>query len=850
MLRATFKSLLSRKARLLLSGIAVILGVTFVSGSLVLNSSLGESVRSMFTTVFDDVDVQVSAKSEGSGLGGAAPIPPDAVDEVTQVSGVSDAEGLVQDSTGIVRVVGTNGKVPPMTGAPTVGQNWVEPKDPVELRDGRAPEADDEIVLNAALSDATGYKVGDEVPLITLNPNPAEFTVVGIIGYSGDRDSIAGEQTVMFTMDAARANLMKEPEAFTTISVTAADGVNADELRDDISAVLGSDYKVQTGKDLAQEQTETFQTFLDFFNYLLLGFGAVALIVSIFLIINTFSIIVAQRTRELALFRAMGAGRGQVTGSVMLEALVIGLFSAAIGLGLGIGIGYLGTVLLSDTGGEAMGAELVVPWTAVAAALGVGVGVTMAAAILPALNASRIPPIAALRDAASTARPVRWFAVVGGLLLVGGGALLWAGLSGKFGDGDNRLWAILAAVGLLFIGSAVFTPVIARPLVSVIGMLMSWSIPGKLGRRNSSRNPRRTAITASALMIGIALVTAVGVLFSSAQASIKQYFDTSISADIMIAGQQTGPQPPQFDRSVLSDVRDMPDVQDVAGSYYTEGSINGDQVNMTGVDDAAAYADLMGNTVDKGSLSDFGADDIAVYSQRAKDEGLAVGDTVTAKIGSDKQDRTLEVAAILDAGGEDGNWLVSAENADDFTVTSPIQAYVKLDDGASKKAAIKDINQLLDDNPLVSAGDISGLTDQIGQIFDIILLVVQILLGLAMFIAVIGVVNTLTLSVLERTRELGLLRAVGMTRGQVTRMVTVESVVISLFGALLGVGIGAGLGIAVQQALKDELVDVLAMPWNTMVFYVVAALAIGLLAALIPAYRANKLNVLNAISYE
>ncbi|CAM3156429.1 ABC transporter permease [Stackebrandtia soli] len=850
MLRATFKSLLSRKARLLLSGIAVILGVTFISGSLVLNASLGKSVESMFSTVFDDVDVQVTAEADGaSPYGEIAPIPESVVAEIDAVDGVSETTGLVQDGTGLVRVVGKNGKVPPMMGAPTIGQNWTGTGGALELRDGRGPEADGEIVVNETLADATGYEIGDTIPILTLAPEPVEYEVVGIAGYSGARGSIAGEQSIWFTLDTARSVLMTTPDSYTNIMVDADPGVGVNELRDRLADALGGDYTVQTGAELAEEQSTAFQSILSFFNYLLLGFGAVALIVSVFLIVNTFSIIVAQRTRELALFRAMGASRGQVTGSVLLEAFVIGLFSAVIGFALGIGVGYLGTTLLAGTAGESLDATLEIPLSAALAAVGVGIGVTMIAAILPAINASRIPPIAALRDAAATVRPVRWFAIIGGLMLVAGGGLLWAGLSGGLGDGDNRLLGILGATGLLFIGAAIFTPVLAKPLVSAIGRLVSFSLPGKLGRRNSARNPRRTAITASALMIGIALVTTVGVLLSSAQASMAKFFDENVSADILIAGAQTGMHPPTFSPEVLTETRDLPDVNQVVGIYADTTRLDGQDMTVYAVDDLAAYVDLLGDKVSDGDVAGFGADDIALYPSQAEQFGVDVGDSVDVSFSAAEEPVTLTVAVILDAD-MDGLPVVSADHADAFTLSSPAQAFVQLNDGADKGDVIEEINGLLDSNPEVSAADMSAFTDQITQIFDVILLVVQILLGLAIFIAIIGVVNTLTLSVLERTRELGLLRAIGMTRGQVTRMVTVESVVISLFGSLLGLGIGAGLGIAVQQALKDDFVDVLAMPWGTMAFYLVAAVVIGVLAAMIPAYRANRLNVLNAISHE
>jgi len=848
MLRATFKSLMSRKARLLLSGIAVILGATFISGALVLNSSLGKTVESMFTTVYDTVDIQVTPADQNP-FGGPSPVPAEVVDQVGDVDGVARATGLVEDGSGVIRIVGKNGKVIPSF-SPVIGTNWTPIEDPTELRDGREPLADDEVVVNEALLSSTGYKVGDQLPLITINPDVTEFTIVGSIGYSGGRDSIAGEQSIMFTLDAARANLMSEPDAFTVIDVRTEVDADLAQVRDAIAAQLGDQYQVQTGEDLAAEQTEAFSALLSVFNYLLLGFGAVALIVSVFLIVNTFSIIVAQRTRELALFRAMGAGRGQITGSVLLEAFIIGLLSGLLGLAFGIGLGYLGTVALSGTAGEAMTAELAVPVSAIVAAMGVGVGVTMLAALLPAINASRVPPIAALREAASTARPVKLFAILGGLLLALGGTGLGLSLTEQLGGGEERIMSTFLSLGIIFIGAIVFTPVVAKPLVSLIGAIMSWSMPGKLGRRNSSRNPRRTAITASALMIGITLVTAVGVLFSSAQASISKFFENTMSADILITGTQTSATIPTYNIELTDRVRQLDGVDQVASVYFEELNLDGRDYYVQATDNLAGLTDMQGDNVADGQVGDFGGDDIALYQETADNLGVKVGDTVSVTFAEADSPQTLTVSAIIESAAGGNGMFISNEQVDNFVTKHPIQSMVQLDEGADKDRIIEEINAIFADNPEIAAADIGILTDQLTMVFDVMLMVVQILLGVAMLIAVIGVVNTLTLSVLERTRELGLLRAIGMSRGQVTGMVIVESIVISVFGALLGLAIGAGLGIAAQQVLKDNMLDVLAMPWGTMVGYLVAAVAIGTVAALIPAFRANRLNVLDAISYE
>ncbi|MGH8877837.1 MAG: FtsX-like permease family protein, partial [Stackebrandtia sp.] len=421
---------------------------------------------------------------------------------------------------------------------------------------------------------------------------------------------------------------------------------------------------------------------------------------------------------------------------------------------------------------------------------------------------------------------------------------------GKLDTTDTR-YAVFGAVLLLFLGATIFTPVVARPLVSLLGFLFSWSLPGKLGRRNSGRNPRRTAITATALMIGITLVTGVGVLFSSANASIQKYMSEQVKMDLMISSVAQGENPTTFDKKLIDDTAEVDGVDKVVESYMDyQTTLDGEDIVPQATSDVKGLTNLLGVTEVSGDMDSLGPDELLLSKAKAKETHKEVGDTVEITFPKADGPKEFTISGIVDTGDMAAPWIIDASNAKDFFADAPSQAYVELDDKDDAKAVMKDINDLMgDDYPLVTVTDTSAFTEQLNQMFDIMLTVVQVLLGLAMLIAVIGVVNTLTLSIRERTRELGLLRATGLTRGQVTRMVTVESIVISLFGALLGLGVGAGLGIAVQRLLTDFM-DVLAMPWGTMVFYVVAAVVVGFFAALIPAYRANRINVLDAISYE
>ncbi|HET8658468.1 MAG TPA: ABC transporter permease, partial [Micromonosporaceae bacterium] len=534
MLRATLSSLLARKLRLVLSGLAVVLGVMFVSGAFVLTDTLGRSFDGIFSTVYSATDVEVSgepkvALAETEGEQVLPNMPADVVERVRSVPGVADATGVA--SADGARVIGANGKVVTSFGPPRLGLNWTGESQLVQLREGRGPAAPDEIAVNAALARAAGIKVGDRVGVLTLQPKRT-FTLVGIFGYSQGRDTIGGVQTVAFTTPVAQELMLGEPNVFTSVEVRAADGVTPEQVRDRVAAALGNGYVVKTGTELAAQSSAEFKEALRFFNYVLLGFAGVALFVGVFLILNTFSIIVAQRTRELALMRAIGAGRRQMVGSVLLEALLIGLLASVLGLAAGVGVGALLAWALGQFSG---GLELVgvgVPAAAVVSAFAVGLLVTVVAALLPAVRASRVAPVAAMHDAATPDRPLTRVTVAGTAVLAAGGAALGLGLSGN--AGDATLWTVLAGVLVSFVGVALLTPVLARPVVSVLGRLFSWSVPGKLGRLNSGRNPRRTAITAAALMVGIALVTGVSVILSSVTKSFDKLARDSVQAEIFV----------------------------------------------------------------------------------------------------------------------------------------------------------------------------------------------------------------------------------------------------------------------------------------------------------------------------
>ncbi|MFI5935441.1 ABC transporter permease [Actinoplanes sp. NPDC051494] len=845
MLRATLKSLLARKLRLVLSGLAVVLGVMFVAGAFVVTDTLSRSFDTIFADAYSTTDVGVTAKpriavDELEGEEVAAPLPAAAIEKIRATAGVRSAVGLVEADG--ARVIGSDGKVLTSMGPPRMGTVWTGTDDLVQLREGRGPAADGEIAVNATVAKAAGITVGDRVGVLTLEPRK-EFTLVGVWGYSGDRDSLGGVQEVAFTEPVAQRLMLGATGVYSSVRVQAGDGVTPEQLRDALVPALGADYVVRTGAQMAEENAAGLQQGLSFFNRILLGFAGVALFVGVFLILNTFSIIVAQRTRELALMRALGASRRQVVTSVLVEAVVIGLLAAVLGLAAGVGVGWLLADLFGTFGGGGLQlAPVGVPVAAVISSFTVGVLVTVVAAVLPALRASRIAPVAAMQDVATPDRPLRTISVAGGAVTAAGAAALGTGLFADAGGAD--LWLILGGVLVSFVGIALLTPLISRPVVGLLGRLFSWSLPGRLGRLNSGRNPRRTAITAAALMVGIALVTGVTVIMDSAKSSLKAEATRILKAEITISGDQNGPRPPTYDPAVVRAAADLPRVRSAAGMWSDQVVIDGKRQSADATDDLPRLADAFGVTA--APLKD---GEMTVSVPRAAENGWAVGDVVTVQAARGDPHKYTIVSTFA----EDvlpANILLPATAARDFGISQPSLGFVRLDDGVAVSAVLPQVKALLADSPEVTATDSAAFIDQQAASFDTVITMIQILLALAILIAVLGVVNTLALSVLERTRELGLLRAVGLGRAQTMRMVTVEAVVISVFGALLGVVVGAGMGTAVTKALEGEGITDLVLPWTRMGTYLALAAVVGVIAAVLPAIRAARLDILGAIAHD
>ena len=838
MLRATFKSLLARKLRLILSAMSIVLGVSFVSGAFVLTDTLGKVFDELFTTVNQNIAVVVRGdKVSDVGTQTASvtrkEVPVSALERVRAVDGVADAQGNV---IGIAQIIDTEGDAVASNAAPNFGFNWYESDELNfgEVSQGRAPEADDEIAINAGLAETAGYAVGDSAPVLTDGPT-TEFTIVGLVTYDG-KTSLAGETSIFFT-EAAAHELLNRPDTYDEVVVAAEDGVSQEDLAERIAQVVPAGTETVTGTVYTEETTSDVKEGLGFFSTFLLVFAAIALFVGAFIIFNTFSMLVAQRTRELALMRALGASRSQVIRSVLLEAVVVGALSSVIGLAVGIGVAELLKAIFATIGAELPDGPTVIAARTVIASFVVGILVTAVAAVMPARRASKVAPVAALRDAATPDRSLVRQTIVGAVLLAAGAAAMTKALV------DGGLWLLGLGTLLSFVGVALLSPLVSRPIAGAIGSLFTRGLPGRLGRQNALRNPRRTASTAAALMIGLALVSAVSILGASLKATVEKVVNGAVSADLLLITQGPG-----FPDDVIDEVSGTPGVADVIGLKFDGVVVNDSTEFVTALDSAALGETLTLIEVD-GSVDTLTPSTVLLSDAEAADLGVSPGDSVEMTFSSGAT-RSFELGGTYERNELVGSYLLDASVAEDFRTDRNGVAMIQLSDGADVAAAREAIEEDTAAYPTIEVQDRSEFVASAGQQVDQIVAIISVLLLLSVIIAILGVVNTLALSVIERTRELGLLRAVGMARRQMKRMIRVEAVIIAVFGGVLGLAVGAVFGTALQQALKSEGVSELAFPVVRLaVFLVVAALA-GVLAAWLPARRASRLNVLEAIATE
>lgn len=843
MLRATLRNLLSHKLRLVLSAMAVILGVSFVAGTFIFTDTLRKTFDDLFSSVAADVTVDPKQAFSGdfSGTVSTQTLPESMVDAVRQVDGVAAAEGDI--SIEGIQLIDSDGEVVNTGGAPNLGVNWYDDErlTPLSISDGEAPGSGGEIAVDEATADKGGFEVGDTVGLIT--PNGRESAeLVGVFTFASS-SGLAGATLTAF--DTATAQTYLTEPGFTSVVADAESGVSDRELKQRVQAALGPEVEVSTAAEKTDENTEAFGQALTFINIILLVFAGISLFVGSFIILNTFSMLVAQRTRELALLRALGASRRQVTRSVLGEALVVGLLGGLIGLGLGFLIAMGLKATFAAFGLEIETGNLVFRTRTAVWAILLGVVVTVGASYLPARRASRVAPVAAMRDdIAMPARSLKWRAGIGTAVTALGVLALVASLGMT---GTEAASTVGIGVFLTIIGAIALSPVLSRPVVTALGSPYPrlFGTVGRLARDNAIRNPRRTAATSSALMVGLALVAAFGVLAASINTSISSLIDRALGAEFVASTAQGMP----FPAAVGDEIAEVAGVESVARQRWGQVRVGDNNNAFVNAVDAAALGRDITLEYTAGSARAL-ADGIQVDETTAEANDYAIGDEVELTF-IDGSRTSLPVTGIFEVNGALSPYAVSLSTWEQYG-GDPRDAflYIGLADSVEAAEVQPALDEVLARYPNVTLMDQDEFTETQQGFVNQLLGLIYALLGLAIIIAVLGIVNTLALAVIERTREIGLLRAVGLSRRQLRRMVRLESVVIAVYGAVLGLVLGIGFGVLLQRSLATQGIDQLSIPVGSLVAFLVAAAVIGVLAAIWPARRAARLDVLRAVTTE
>jgi putative ABC transport system permease protein len=845
-LKASLKSLLAHKLRLALSTVAIVLGVAFVAGSLIFTDTLSRSFDSLFQETASDITVTQKSSFEGSDdfATGGKGVPGTLIAKVRQVEGIEAVEGqLFVDG---VQIIGKNGKVVGTAGPPSAGIDWSDTPgvSAARLAEGRAPKGENEVVIDSATAEKAGFAVGDSTRVLTPR-KPVQVTITGIFKF-GESGNTGGSVLVAFDR-AAGEKLLGTPGYYASLGARVADGVSQDEVRDRVAAALGTDYQVKTKQEQADSNARDVEQGLQFINIFLLVFAGVALFVGSFIILNTFSMLVAQRTRELALLRAVGASRRQVTRSVLVEAFVMGIVGSTLGLAAGFGLALGLKAAFGAMGIELAAEGLVFSTRAVVWSYIVGIVVTTVAAYFPARRAAKVPPVAAMRDdVAMPTRSLHRRTLVGAVLTALGAAGLAVGLGPASGSTAAYLVGLSAMVVL--IGVAVLSPVLSVPVVKGLGAALPrmFGTVGRLSRGNALRNPRRTAATASALMIGLALVGMFSVVASSTTASVERTVDESLGSEFVLNSPSTFA---GFSPEIAAKLRQTAGVESVTQQRFGQAQLDGKSAFLSAIDPAGLDRALKVQFT-AGSAAGLSGSGLLVAENVAGNRGWAVGDRVPLLF-RDGTKADLTVAGVYKANQAVGETVVSLDTLAKGGGPQRDQfLYVSAAVGADTATVKKNLETAVSDYPNVVLQDQSGFKENQRKQVNQLLYFIYGLLALSIIIAVLGIVNTLALSVIERTHEIGLLRAVGMSRRQLRRMVRLESVVISVFGAVLGLLIGVGFGVALQPTLADQGIGVLSVPGASLAGFVVVAAIIGVLAAVWPARRAARLDVLRAITTE
>jgi putative ABC transport system permease protein len=847
MLRAIIKSALAHRLRLLLTAVAVMLGVTFVTGTLVYTDTLDEVFSTMVEEGAEGVDVYVQPDVAFESLmsyGTSGPgIPESLVADVQALPEVATAEGSV---VSFAQFIDKAGEVIAPMGPPTIGMSWTA--DPqlasVVIDDGRAPDGPDEVVMDVVTAADHGFVVGDEVEVLLQGPKQV-FTLVGTF----DRTSgggFAGATMAAFDLETAQSLFLKEGKV-DQIDVAAAPGVTPDGLRSRLEASLDGELTIVTAQDEAAETKTQIRQGFGFFTTVLLVFAAVAVFVGAFIIFNTFSIIVAQRMREFGLLRSLGATHRQVMRSVLVEAALVGLIASVAGilLGLGAAVGLQG--LMDAAGVDLPKASLELSSRTIVVSLIVGMGVTLIAAFLPARRAGRVSPVSAMQASTSENEAIgRRRVLIGGGVLVGGIVAMGAGFLSVI----SELPAVGFGAFLVFMGVAILGPVYGRALASLLASPLPrlFGVTGTLARENSRRAPRRTSSTAAALMVGLALVTLVAMFASSLKGSIDVVLTETVRSDLVVMP-QSFTSVSGFTPRIAKQLDALPETATVSPMRYGEWKGSDGRMRSFLAIDGATVGSVFDLKMVSGSPKDLTDGGILLRKNEAEARDVTTGDMLDMTF-SNAGEIEVEIDGVF-AAEIDDRYLLSLDTYDEnFTRGQDIQVHIVGATGIPIPELRAAVERELEPFPNVRVLDQASLREESSKLIDQMLNMVYGLLALALVIAVLGITNTLALSVHERRREVGLLRAVGATRAQVRRMIRWEAATIALFGSVLGILIGSAFATALMKALEEEGFSRIVVPVPQLVTFVLIAGAAGVLAAALPARRAARMDVLEAIAFE
>ncbi|MER5940269.1 FtsX-like permease family protein [Streptomyces sp. NPDC001928] len=843
MFRTALRNVFAHKARLLMTVLAVMLGVAFVSGTLVFADTLSNAFRNQSAKSYDDVAVAITSHANPDEAKEEPGLSRKTLDKISAADGVDGVYGRV---SGFAGVADPDGKLIGV-GWSNKGSNFTpgqDGKDPAyTFTDGSGPVKDDQIALDKDSAAKGEYKVGDRVRVATNGP-VQEFTLSGVFT-TEDGAVNAGGSLVLFDTAVAQKQYLKVGY-FEEATVSAAPGADDAKVLSAVKPLLPDTAEAKTGQALADEQAKQIEQGMGSLKQVLLGFAGIALFVGIFLISNTFTMLVAQRTKEIALMRAVGASRKQITRSVLAEAAVVGLVASVIGfvLGIGLAVGLRSGMAAFEM--KIPDGPLVLSATPVLAAIGVGVLITMLAAWLPGRRAAKIPPVAAMNSvhAAATTKSLVVRNSIGAAITALGAVGIVLGASS---GGDDGRMLIGAGAFFALIGVIVLIPLLSRPVIALVRPLLvgPFGVAGKLAGLNAVRNPRRTGATASALAIGLTLVTGLSVLGITVGTAIDKMTTDNIKADYMVSMANGG----DLDQSALTALEKAKGVSAVSPQQDAYFQVKDDYVSASAVTPGDIQQVLNVDVV-SGNVDSLAKGQIAVAEKTAKSKGWKTGDSLRVTFDDEKK-ATLTVGAIYKDSEFLSPVLVDTKVVNEHETKPYIrQIFVKTEGGESA-ANEKVLIDALGDNPAIKVMDQQDIRSEFGGAINTLLNIMYGLLAMALIIAVLGVVNTLAMSVFERQQEIGMLRAIGLDRRRVKRMVRLEAVVISVFGAVVGIGLGSFLGWAIGETIAEQIPGYeLVLPWDRIGIFLVLAALVGVLAALWPARNAARLNMLNAIKAE